>query len=78
MVLLVLALANADDEVVAIVAAASGHHFRSSILLASETADADTAAADRTAVMIQVFGAVQLVPMVRNMLVLCTVAWLHG
>ena len=64
MVLLVLALANADDEVVAIVAAASGHHFRSSILLASETADA--AAAGRPAVMIQVFGAVQLVPMVRN------------
>ena len=64
----VLALANADDEVVAIVAAASGLHFRSSILLASETADAAAAAAGRPAVMIriQVFGAVQLVPMVRN------------
>ena len=54
----VLALADADDEVVAIVAEASGDHFRSSNLLASETADADAAAAGRPAVMIQVFGAV--------------------
>ena len=73
----VLVLANAEDEVVAIVPVASGDHFRSSILLAAEVADADAVAAGRPAVMIQVFGAVQLVPMVRNMLVLCTCRW-HG
>ena len=51
----VLVLANAEDEadeVVAIVPVASGDHFRSSILLAAEVADADAVAAGRPTVMI--------------------------
>ena len=61
----VLVLANAEDEadeVLAIVPVASGDHFRSSILLAAEVADADAVAAGRDAVIVvkAVFGAVQL------------------
>ena len=56
----VLVLANAEDEADEVVAVASGDHFRSSILLAAEVADADAVAAGRPAVMIiSVFGAVQ-------------------